>query len=134
MLPGGSQRGWVTAQFLQGHLRNQRLPAALPVLQEEKGPCSLPSAPLFFSPSLSRFLCVSELSVMRLTCWQQNTAFTRKSSRKHLKTKMIFCQVYQPGKGKCLSENWSFRLSRYDDTRHLSSMAFTEPPSASLQY
>lgn len=66
-------------------------------------------------------------------------AFTQKSSRKHLKAKVNFCQVYQPVKGKCLSENWSFRLSRYDDvaendTIYLSSMAYTEPPSASLQY
>lgn len=65
-------------------------------------------------------------------------AFTQKSSRNPLKAKMNFCQVYQPGKGKCLSENWSFRLSRYGDvaekgTRYLSFMAYAEPPSASLQ-
>lgn len=66
-------------------------------------------------------------------------AFTQKSSRNHLKAKMSSCQAYQLGKGKCLSEDWSFRLRRYDDvaekgTRYLSFMAYTEPPSASLQY
>lgn len=66
-------------------------------------------------------------------------AFTQKSSRNHLKAKVNSCQLYQLRKGKCLSENWSFRLSRCDDvaekgTSYLSFMAYTEPPSASLQY
>lgn len=121
--------------FLQGHLRNKRLPAALPVLEEEKGHCSS-TAPFPLSP----FCPPSHIFYVLASCDEahmfggKHCAFTQKSSRNHLKAKVNFCQVCQPGKGKCLSESWSFRLSRSDDTRYLSCVAYAEPPSASLQY
>lgn len=67
--------------FLQGHLRNQRLPATL-VLEEEKGHysqhSSLPSGPFSFCPP-SHFLHVSKLSVMRPTYLQENAVHLPKS-------------------------------------------------------
>lgn len=68
--------------FLQGHLRSQRLPAALPVLEEEKGRCSqhssLPSAPLSFPSHIFYTLASSRWWGSR-TCSQENAVHLLKS-------------------------------------------------------